>query len=127
MSSDKILPTSIERLPIEILVEIFALLPLEELVTAFSGLTSYIDSIIRSTRGTSHLVRDNNVHAIQCLNLFPTQITRLAIIHAVDVNLTALINLRALTLKYGTHAQFDSIRPQFFPTLEILYIHASEY
>ncbi|UJR12792.1 hypothetical protein I4U23_016966 [Adineta vaga] len=34
------------------------------------------------------------------------------------------INLRSLTLKYGTENQFNSIRPQYFPQLEILRIYA---
>ncbi len=107
MSTDRKLPTLLEHLPVEIFLQIFGLLPLRKIATTFFGLNSYIDSIIRSVRGVSHLVSYDDVNAIKLVEM---------------VDFTALINLRSLVLKYGTQAQFNSIRPQHFPTLEILYI-----
>jgi hypothetical protein len=53
---------------------------------------------------------------------FPTQICRLIIKYSPNVDFTSLINLRSLTIKYGTRAQLDGIRPEDFPMLEILHI-----
>jgi hypothetical protein len=36
------------------------------------------------------------------------------------------MNLRSLTIRRGTAAQFDGIRPEHFPLLEILHIEASK-
>jgi len=126
ISNDNIRPTLLEHLPVEIFQQIFVLLSLQEIVTAFLGLNSHIDSIIRSLKDISHTVRCNDVTAINLLHLFSTQISHLVIVNAKTVNFTSLINLRSLILKYGTDAQFDSIRPQHFPMLNSLHIHASE-
>jgi hypothetical protein len=42
------------------------------------------------------------------------------------IDLTSLINLRSLRLKYGSNTQFDTIRPENFPILEILHIKGNE-
>ncbi len=126
MSVDKTRLASFEQLPTEIFLQIFAFLPLQELVAAFYGLNFYIDSIIRSVRVASLVVRNNDADAIQLLQLFPTQIGRLLALNAEMLDFTSLINLRSLILKYGTPAQFNSIRPQHFPMLEILHIYGGE-
>jgi hypothetical protein len=117
---------SLERLPNEIFFQIFGFLPFRELVSAFSGLNSYIDSIIRCVTGLSHVVKYNIAESVNLLHLFATQISRLVIIRAETVDFTSLINLRSLILRYGTPSQFDSIRPQHFPMLEILHIYDGE-
>ncbi len=122
MSTDNTHSTSLEHLPIEIFHHIFAPLSLQEIVTAFFGLNSYIDSIIRSVKRVNHVVSYNDTKAIDILHLFSTQIGRLVIIHSPNVDFTWLINLRSLTIKYGTLAQLDRIRPEHFPMLEILHI-----
>ena len=122
MSTNNTLPTLLEDLPVEIFLQIFGSLSLREIATTFFGLNSYIDSIIRSVRGVSRLVSYNNVNAIQDLHLLPFLISRLIVVNVEMVDFTPLINLRSLVLKYGTRAQFNGIRPQYFPTLEILYI-----
>ncbi|CAF3918142.1 unnamed protein product [Rotaria sp. Silwood2] len=122
MSNDNTFSTSLEHLPTEIFLQVFGLLPLQEIVTAFSGLNSYIDSVIQSVIGASHVVRYSDAEAINSLHFFPTQIIRLIIVNVEIADFTALINLRSLTLKYGTQEQFNSIRPQYFPMLEILHI-----
>ncbi len=114
--------TLLEHLPIEIFLQIFVFFPLDELVKSFFGLSSYIDSLIRSVRNANHMIIYNNNDAINLLHSFSSQINRLVIIHSESVDFKSLINLRSLTLKYGTHAQFNSIRPQYFPMLEILHI-----
>ena len=121
MSNDNKHPTSLEHLPVEILLQIFAFFPLPELVKAFSGLNTYVDSVIRSIRNTSLVVRSYDIDAINLLHTFSTQIARL-VINAPTINFTPLINLRSLTLKYATQIQFDSIRPEHFPLLQILLI-----
>ncbi|CAF4019717.1 unnamed protein product [Rotaria sordida] len=123
MISNHIFQTSFEDLPTEIFLEIFAFLPLRELVKAFSGLNSYIDLIIESMTDIKHVVTYNDVNAIILLQLRPTQIGHLVIVHAEKVDFTSLINLRSLKLNFGTCAQFDSIRPKYFPILEILHIY----
>ena len=115
-----------EYLPIEILHQIFAMLSLEELIKAFSGLNGYINSIIRSMRGMSHTVKCNELDMICLVQVFPAQISRLVISYTSHMNFTPLTNLRSLTLRYGTPAQFDSIRPHHFPLLEILHIYESK-
>ncbi len=122
MSNENILPTSFEQLPSELFLKIFSFLYLPEILTAFSGLTCSIDSIIRLVRSAIHIKRCNDVDTINMLHSYSTQISRLLVINAETVDFTSLNNLRSLTLKYGTTAQFDSIRPQNFPMLEILYI-----
>jgi hypothetical protein len=126
MSNNNTRPTLLEHLPVEIFQQVFVLLPLQEIVTAFLGLNSHIDSIIRSLKNISHTVRPTDDKAINILHLFPTQISHLIIVNVRTVDFTSLINLRSLILKYGTDAQFDSIRPQHFPMLKNLHIHASE-
>ncbi len=122
MSCNNTQPTSLEHLPTEIFLQIFALLPFRETITAFFGLNHYIDSVIRSVRNASHVVRYNDVDAINILHLFPTQIVRLIIVNVEMVDFMSLNNLRSLTLNYGTYEEFDSICPLHLPMLEILRI-----
>jgi hypothetical protein len=110
--------TSLEDLPVEMFLQVFSFLHLQELTTAFFDLNSYINSIIRSVRDASHVVRHNDVDAINLSHLFPIQIARLTIVNVEMIDFIPFINLRSLTLKYGTRAQFDSIRPQNMPMLE---------
>ncbi|CAF1173093.1 unnamed protein product [Adineta steineri] len=124
MSNDKISLTLLEHLPVEIFLQIFAFLPLHELATSFSGLNFYIDSIIQSVRGRYHGIRYNDIKAINHLQLFPNPIDRLVVVNAEMADLTLLINLRSLTLEYGTKAQFNTIRPHYFPKLQIIHIKA---
>ncbi|UJR18864.1 hypothetical protein I4U23_021992 [Adineta vaga] len=127
MSDDKDASVaSFEHLPVEILAEIFTFLSLPELVKAFCNLNSYIDSIIQSVNTVKYMVmvRYNETVAINLLRFCPAAIVRLTIIHATTVDLTSLINLRSLTLKYGTHIQFNSIRPQYFSKLKVLHLYA---
>jgi hypothetical protein len=112
----------LEDLPTELFLQIFGFLSLRDIVTGFFGLNSYIDSIIRSIRDASHAVKYNDIDALNLLHLFPSHIGRLMIINVEMANLTPLINLRSLGLKYGTKKQLDTIRPQNFPMLETLHI-----
>jgi hypothetical protein len=123
MSNDIIL---FEPFPTEIFLQIFTFFSLQELLTAFSGLNSYIDSVIRLVRNVSHVVRHNDIDGMNLLQSFPTNIVRLVIVNFEIIDFTSLINLRSLTLKYGTETQFDSIRPQYFPLLEILHIKGNK-
>jgi hypothetical protein len=125
-SGDNIRPMLLEDLPTEIFLQVFTFFSLEELFKAFSGLNSHIDSVIRLVRGASHVVKYNDVEAINLLQLFSAKISRLVVINVEMVDFTSLINLRSLTLKYGTEKQYDSIRPQYFPMLEILHIQGNE-
>lgn len=122
MNIGSIQRTSIENLPVEIFLRIFASFSFEEIRHAFSGLNSYIDSIIRCVNDGNHAVTYSDTKAVQLLNSFPTQICRLTIIHSPNVDFASSRNLRSLTIKYGTLAQLDRIRPQNFPLLEILHI-----
>ena len=117
---------SLEHLSVEIFLEIFVSLTLNKISTAFSGLNSHIDSIIRSVRTATHTVTYNDDKAVKLVQSFPVQINRLILTHSPIVDFTPLINLRSLTLKYGTLAQFDGIRPQHFPRLEILHLCGSK-
>jgi hypothetical protein len=122
MSTDNMPPTLLEHQSTEILLQIFAFLPFRELIKAFFGLNSYINSVIQLVRSASYEIDSNNVDAINLLQLFPSQTGRLIVANVEMVDFTSLNNLRSLTLKYGTHAQFNIIRPQYFPILEILRI-----
>jgi hypothetical protein len=93
MSTDNTRPTSLEYLPVETFLKIFASLSLQEIVTAFSGLNSYIESIIRSLRDKSHAVRYNDTKAIDLMYLFSAQIGCLVLKHPVSADFTSLINL----------------------------------
>ena len=111
-----------EHFPVEILLQIFSFFSLRELVATFSGLNTHFDSIVRFVRDGIHTVAYNNLDDINLLQLFPTQIARLRVANVETVDFSSLVNLRALTLKYGTNVQFDSVRPQHFPMLEILHV-----
>jgi hypothetical protein len=119
-------PTKIEHLPVEIFLEIFALFSLEEIISSFFGLNSRINSIIRCAKCISHTISSSDTTAVDQLKLFPTQIGRLFITRGVTIDFTSLINLRSLTIEYGTLAQLNGIRPQHFPMLEILHISAGK-
>ena len=122
MSNENVDSTSFEQLPIELFLEIFSFLHLPDILSAFSGLNSFIDSIVRSVKSAIHIKRSNDVDTINLLHSHPNQISRLLVVNAETVDFTSLNNLHSLTLKYGTTAQFNSIRPQNLPMLEILYI-----
>ncbi len=123
MNDDNTRPTSLEQLPTELFLSIFAFLYLQELTTAFSGLNSNIDSIIKSVININHIVKYDDANAINLLYLFTNQIVRLVVMHSETIIFTLLSNLRSLILKHGTAAQFNSIRPEHFPQLEILHIY----
>ena len=123
MSNGSVLPTTLEQLPTEIFLQIFVFLSLREFFTAFSGLNSYVDSIIRCVQNTSHIVKFNDTTNLRLLQLFPTQIARLTIVDTEEADFKSLTNLRTLILKYGTYSQFCDIRPSHFPMLEILHIY----
>jgi hypothetical protein len=126
MSSDNIRPMLLEDLPTEIFLQIFTFISLGDLFEAFSGLNFHIDSVIRLVRDAKHIVKYNDVEAINLLQLFSNKISHLVVINVEMVDFTSLTNLRSITLKYGTEKQFDSIRPQYFPMLEILHIRGKE-
>jgi hypothetical protein len=119
-SSDNTHPTLLEHLPNEIFLQIFTFFSLRDIVKVFFGLNSYIDSLIRLLTNASHVIKYNDVDGINLLQLFPSQFGRLVVINAEQADFTSLINLRSLTLKYGTSARFDIIHPLHFPLLEIL-------
>ena len=126
MTGDNTHRMLLEYLPTEIFLQVFAFLPLQDIVRVFFGLNSYIDSIIRLVRNVSHTVKYNDIDAINLLQSFRIQIGRLVIINVEMADFTSLINLRSLTLKYGTKRQFEAIHPQYFPLLEILHIKGNE-
>jgi hypothetical protein len=113
-------PSPIEQFPTEIFQQIFEFISLQDIAGAFFGLNSHLDTIVRSVSRTSHVIRCDNIDAINLLHSFHLQIAQLIVVNAEKVDFTSLMNLRLLTLKYGTPMQLDSIRPLYFPMLEIL-------
>lgn len=111
-----------DQLPTEIFLQIFSFLRFQETITAFSNLNSYIDSVIRNINDGYLQVSYDNAEEVCCLNLYSHQIGRLTLIHSPSIDFTTSINLRSLTIKFGTIAQLNVIRPQYFPSLEILHI-----
>ena len=126
MSINNTCPTLLEKLSSAIFLQIFASFSLDEVVTIFSGLNSNINTIIRSIRHANHAVIYNDIKAATLLHLFLTHISRLRITNSENVDFTSLTNLRSLTIKYGTLAQLNGIRPQHFSMLEILHICLSK-
>ena len=126
MTNRNLCPTLLEQLPVKIFFQIFALLPLQEVVKAFSDLNSSIDTSIQAITNAIHTVTYNDTAAIGVLLAYPTCIGRLIVTHSPAVDFTSLINLQSLTLKYGTRKQFDGIRPEHFSQLEILHLCGSE-
>jgi hypothetical protein len=114
--------TKLGSLPNEILLQIFGLFSFKEIIKTFSGLNFYLDSTIRSINDGNLHVHLNDVESVNHINLYPNQIRRLILIHSPNVNFMLSINLRSLTIKYGTISQINSIRPEHFPMLEILHI-----
>jgi len=108
--------TTIEHLSNEIFREIFDYLLFQDINKSFFGITSNIDSIIRSMNSGSLEVSKTDINSENLLSSFPTQIGRLVLNSCETVNFTSLINLRSLTIR------FDLIFPKYFPLLEILYI-----
>ncbi|CAF1539942.1 unnamed protein product [Adineta ricciae] len=123
MNNNSIHVTLFEDLPVEILLKIFHLLSLDELVTKFLGLNTYINLVIQSLTHIKHTIINNDTNAIDLRHLFATQIDRLIITRSPSVDFTSLNNLRSLTIKYGTVKQLYDILPQHFPRLEILHIN----
>lgn len=115
-------PTFLEQLPVEIFLQVCASLTLREVIKAFAGLNAHIDSSIGALRNASHTLQDIASETTDLLRLNPTQIGRLVISKCSTADFSSLINLRSLTLKYGTGEQFDAIRPRNFPQLEILHL-----
>ncbi len=70
MNIDDIKPMSLECLPVEIFLKIFASLSLEEIVTASFVLNSYINSIIRCVKDANHVLSYNDTKAVDLLHLF---------------------------------------------------------
>ena len=126
MANENVLPTSMEQLPTEIFLQIFGYFHLRELISAFFGLNSHINSILQAMRSARHVVQYNDPDAVQLLQVFSKQIERLIIIKMDMIDLTSLSNLRSLTLKYTSNAQLKSIRAQDFPLLEILHIYVCQ-
>jgi hypothetical protein len=126
MSNESALPTSIEQLPTEIVLQIFGYFHLQELISAFFGLNSRINSIIQSVRNASHAVKDNDPRAVQLLQVFSKQIARLVVVKTDGVDWTLLSNLRSLTLRHTNDVQLRSIRAKDFPRLEILHIYVCQ-
>ena len=120
--NDNICPTLLEQLPVEIFLQVFASLTLQDIIKAFSGLNSQIESCIQVVRNAGYTLNNHATRTTDLLRLYPTQIGRLVINICQKVNFTSLINLRSLTLKHGTGEQFYAIRPQNFPQLEILHL-----
>lgn len=113
--------TSLEHLPVEIVLQIFAYFSFSELIQTFFGLNTSIDSIIYSMRNQSEVVRFDDIESIHRLYLFANNIIRLVITDP-SIDLIPFRNLRSLTLKYGSQTQLDSIRPEHFPLLQMLRI-----
>ena len=126
MSARSARPASLEDLPVEIFGEIFVFLSFRDLVAAFCNLNRHIDSIVRSIGAVNHVIKYDETDVITVPQLVPTSITCLVVVHVRDVDFTPLVNLQSLVLKYGTHAQFNSIRPDHFPNLELLHVSASK-
>ncbi len=126
MATESMLPTSIEQLPTETLLQIFAFFNLRELITTFFGLNSHINSIVRSVKNASHTVPNNDFDIVKLVQQFSKQIARLIIVNTDMINFTSLSNLRSFTLKYISDAQLKSIRSQYFPLLEILHIYVCQ-
>jgi hypothetical protein len=91
---------------------------LQEIVKDFSALNSHIDLIIQFVRDITHVVRSNDVNVIQ---RFPTTVN----VETVDFKL--FINVRSITLKYGTKTQFNIILFTLFIHMrQILHIESGE-
>lgn len=112
---------SFEHLPVEIVLQIFAYFPFSDLMKTFFGLNTSIDSIIYSMSNLSEVVRFYDTESIRLLYSFANHIIRL-VINDPSIDLKPFHNLRSLTLKYGSQTQFDSIRPEHHPLLQILRI-----
>jgi hypothetical protein len=126
MNNDDIQPTTFERLPVRIFLKVFATLSLQEIITAFWDLNSHINSIIHYVKNGNHTVTNDDTKAVDLLHLFPTIICRLIIMNSPNVDFTLLLNLRSLTIKYGSVTQFNVVRPEHFRMLEILHIHGGK-
>ena len=120
--SDTTDPTLLEHLPPEIFIQIFTFFSIQEIITGFLGLSSYVNSLIRLVRHASLTVKYNDINSINVLQLFPCSIRRLVLFNIENIDFTSFNNLRSLTLKYATQAQIDTIRPEYLPLLETLHI-----
>ena len=125
--NDNTCPTLFQQLPVEIFLQIFASLRLQDTIRAFSGLNCHIESFIHTTRNASYILNNHATRTTDLLRLYPTQIGRLVIDKCRKLDFTSLINLRSLTLKHGTGQQLYAIRPRNFPQLEILHLCRGRY
>lgn len=112
----------LEQLPTEVFLRIFASLQFKEIIKAFSSLNSRFNSIIQCINSGNFQVSYNDDESVRLIHSYPKQIHRLILTHSPNVDFTSSIHLRSLTIRYGTLAQLNAIRPRYFPILEILHI-----
>ena len=112
----------LEHLPGEIFLQIFTFLSLREIVTTFFNLNSYMNAMVGLVQDVSLKVEYHDTDAINLLESFPGQIRHLVMDNIEKTDFTLSMNLRSLTLKYGTRIQLNTIRPQYAPLLETLRI-----
>ncbi|CAF1994196.1 unnamed protein product [Rotaria magnacalcarata] len=113
---DECSPTLFEHLPVELIEQIFTLLTPQHVISAFSGLNYYIDSIIQSMANLKLTVRVNVVNDITILKNYPSRIIDFVMKYN-NVDFTSLISLRSLYLQNPSQKQMNSIRSHHFPTL----------
>lgn len=115
-------PTLLEHLPGEIFLQIFTFFSLREIVKIFHGLNSYINAMVGLVQDVSLKVEYHDIDAIDLLESFPRQIRHLVMDNIEKTDFMLSMNLRSLTLKYGTRLQLNTIRPLYIPFLETLRI-----
>jgi hypothetical protein len=85
-----------------------------------------MNAMIRLVQDARLKVKYHDTDAINLLESFPEQIRHLVIDNIEKGDFMLSSNTRSLTLKYGTQAQLDTIRPQYLPLLQTLRITGNE-
>ena len=121
---------SLEQLPNEIMLGIFAFLDLGLLVNAFSSIFEHYNRLLLSLAHVNlEVMRDNHATIEKILPQYVDSVVRFVAVKVPNFNFTsmALANVRSPTIKYGNQAQYDSVRPRYFPLLEYLNVEHSTY
>ena len=95
---------SLEQLPNEIMLGIFAFLDLGLLVNAFSGINERYSRLLLSLAHVNlEVMRDDHATIEKILPQYVDSVVRLVAIKVPNFNFTsmALANVRSLTIKYG--------------------------
>jgi hypothetical protein len=116
--------STFDRLPNELLMDMFDYLPPVDLYHGFLGLNYRFNSLLQLLEHR-HLVLDRNWRTeTNAIRFFDTRITTLIVQHDEPIDFSFFPNIRALKLCRPTIKQCNAIQSCFIPNLKHFYINS---